>query len=107
MEVHGDIFRKPQHSKLLAMIASLGYRTYLVNEQCGYNLDCRNLICFPLERLPPASLLAGAANLSDGPGTGSGSFLKKSSANDGMLFSNCSVLRRMMVLLLYIINKYN
>lgn len=55
--------RRDANSKLLAMIASLGYRTYLVNEQCGYNLDCRNLICFPLERLPPASLLAGTVAL--------------------------------------------
>ena len=55
--------RRNANSKLLAIIASLGYRTYLVNEQCGYNLDCRNLICFPLERLPPASLVVGTIAL--------------------------------------------
>ena len=51
------------NSKLMALLAALGYRPYLVDEQCGNNLDCRNLICFPLERLPPASLVVGTIAL--------------------------------------------
>ena len=47
------------NSKLLAMLAALGYRSYVVDEQCGYNWDCRNLMCFPIERLPPTPLLVG------------------------------------------------
>ena len=51
------------NAKLLEVLATLGYRAHVVNELCGYNADCRNLICFPLERTPTPPLLEGTTEL--------------------------------------------
>ena len=37
---------------LLGLLQQLSYRPYLVEEQCGLPVDCRNLLCVPRERLP-------------------------------------------------------
>lgn len=37
--------------ELLSEIKQLGYETYLVEEGCGYNFDCRNVLCIPTSRL--------------------------------------------------------
>lgn len=43
----------------LQVLASLGYRAFMVPERCGIPKECRNVLCFPLERLPPAWLVNG------------------------------------------------
>ena len=37
--------------ELLNLVADLGYQPHLVPEKCGYNGDCRNVICLPLESI--------------------------------------------------------
>lgn len=45
--VHKD---KSYREQLLRLISDLGYSTYMVDEVCGWNLDCRNLLCLPRTR---------------------------------------------------------
>ena len=36
---------------LLAALARLRYRTFIVEEQCGIPADCRNVLCLPISRI--------------------------------------------------------
>lgn len=36
--------------QLVDHVKAAGYRPYSINERCGLNGDCRNLLCLPLER---------------------------------------------------------
>ena len=37
---------------LLEMVGQLGYRMFVVEEQCGIPADCRNILCLPIARIP-------------------------------------------------------
>ena len=59
---------QPSASELVALLASLEYTSFVVQEQCGVRFDCRNLLAFPDERLPalltsPTLDLAARASL--------------------------------------------
>ena len=43
-------------NETLPTIHALDYRTFVVEEACGIPM-CRNVLCFPSERLPPPTLL--------------------------------------------------
>ena len=70
VEVHPH--NKPNETAaLLQEIWLLGYRSFLVEEQCGVPVDCRNLLNLP--RVGSATLpRLGDARLCDGVGQASG-----------------------------------
>jgi len=37
---------------LLSRLGQLGYRTFIIEEQCGVPADCRNVLCVPIRRVP-------------------------------------------------------
>jgi FkbM family methyltransferase len=41
----------------LDALRALGYRGYIVPERCGFTSTCRNMLCFPTERLPPPAIV--------------------------------------------------
>ena len=45
-------------AQALAFIRAWNYSVYVVPEVCGIEPRCRNAVCFPSERQPPAALLA-------------------------------------------------
>ena len=53
---------RPTHTeRLLSLIASLGYESWLVDEVCGHPLDCRNVLNLPSGRM--AALRASSPTL--------------------------------------------
>mmetsp|Transcript_30859 Transcript_30859/g.80529 ORF Transcript_30859/g.80529 Transcript_30859/m.80529 type:complete len:336 (-) Transcript_30859:305-1312(-) len=36
---------------LLAKLGQIGYRTFIIEEQCGIPADCRNVLCVPISRV--------------------------------------------------------
>ena len=56
------MLRRTEHNaKLLNMTLSLGYNTFLVREQCGVPVGCRNLIFVPNERMGTGAVARLAA----------------------------------------------
>ena len=43
---------EPRAAEVVALLASLNYSSFVVQEQCGVHYDCRNLLAFPDETLP-------------------------------------------------------
>ena len=51
------------YSNALKVLTGINYTGYVVKEQCGVFRSCRNVLCFPVERLPPAWLVNGTEAL--------------------------------------------
>ena len=56
-----------KYSDALKVLTGMNYTGYVVKEQCGVisRGSCRNVLCFPMERLPPAWLVNGTVALAN------------------------------------------
>lgn len=52
----------------LRFVAARNYSSYVIPEVCGLETRCRNVVCFPRERLPPPALLANHGLRASRPG---------------------------------------
>lgn len=52
-----EVGLKIKTNDALEALRALRYRGYVVPEQCGFTSSCRNVMCFPIERLPPPALI--------------------------------------------------